>query len=36
MRYANIEKTSEDEQQNQTTTNINNTKNFMSVLKNKT
>ena len=37
MRYANIKKASQDEQQNQkTTTNINYIKNFMSVLKNKT
>ena len=36
MRYANIKKASQDEQQNQTTTtNINNVKKFMSVLKNK-
>ena len=34
MRYADIEKTSEDERQNQTTTtNINYIKKFMSVLK---
>ena len=37
MRYANIKKASQDEQQIQTTTtNINYIKNFMSVLKNKT
>ena len=37
MRYANIKKASQDEQQNQTaTTNINYIKNFMSLLKNKT
>ena len=37
MRYANIKKASQDEQQNQTTTtNINYIKSFMSVLKNKT
>ena len=36
MRYADIRKASEDEQQNQaTTTNINYIKKFMSVLKNK-
>ena len=33
MRCANIEKASQDEQQNQTTTKINYIKNFMSVLK---
>ena len=36
MRYVNIKNTSEDEEQNQTKTNINYIKNFMSVLKNKT
>ena len=37
MQYANIKKTSQDEQLNQTTTTNNNyIKNFMSVLKNKT
>ena len=36
MRYVNIKKASEDEQRNQTKTNINYIKNFMSVLKNKT
>ena len=37
MRYADIKKVKEDEQQNQrTTTNINYIKKFMSVLKNKT
>ena len=36
MRYADIKKTSEDERQNQTTTNNNYIKKFMSVLKNKT
>ena len=36
MRYANIKKASQDEQQNQTTTtNINYIKKFMSVLKTK-
>ena len=33
-RYANIKKAREDEQQNQTTTNINYIKKFMSILKN--
>ena len=37
MRYANIKKASQDERQNQTTTtNINDIKKFVSVLKNKT
>ena len=37
MRYANIKEASQDEQQNRTTTTkINYTKNFMSILKNKT
>ena len=38
MRYANIKKAGQDEQQNQTTatTKINYNKNFMSVLQNKT
>ena len=33
MRYANIKKVGQAEQQNQTTTNINYIKNFLSVLK---
>ena len=36
MRYANISKASQDEQQNQTTTNINYIKKLMSLLKKKT
>ena len=36
MRHTNIKKASQDEQQNQTTTNINYIKNFMFILKNKT
>ena len=36
MRYADSKKASENEQQNQTTTNINYIKKFMSVLKSKT